>query len=56
MQFECSPGECIPKSWVCDIQLDCMNGLDEKNCSKLPMIASGCVQTAVREQLAIRWT
>lgn len=35
-EFQCSPGECIAKAWVCDHQNDCENGEDEKNChSKL---------------------
>ncbi|KAL1459424.1 hypothetical protein WDU94_011406 [Cyamophila willieti] len=34
-QFECEPKECIPKSWVCDGQADCLNGLDEQNCTDM---------------------
>uniref|UniRef100_A0A8D9F791 Neurotrypsin n=1 Tax=Cacopsylla melanoneura TaxID=428564 RepID=A0A8D9F791_9HEMI len=34
-QFECEPKECIPKAWVCDGQSDCLNGLDEQNCTDM---------------------
>lgn len=35
-EFECSPGDCIPKNWLCDFHRDCTDGMDEKNCgSKL---------------------
>ncbi|CAH2041323.1 unnamed protein product, partial [Iphiclides podalirius] len=32
-RFTCSPGVCIPLSWVCDSQEDCMDGADERGCS-----------------------
>lgn len=31
--FQCDTKECIPKLWVCDGQADCLNGLDEQNCT-----------------------
>lgn len=31
-EFQCSPGECIAESWLCDHQEDCENGADEKDC------------------------
>ena len=33
-QFECSKGECIPKSQKCDYLIDCKNDADEKYCSE----------------------
>lgn len=43
-EFECSPGKCIPKTWLCDHQRDCADGLDEKNCgSKLSMKVIGLI-------------
>lgn len=31
-EFYCSPGHCIPQSFVCDNQVDCLDGEDEKHC------------------------
>ncbi|XP_072931091.1 uncharacterized protein RpS19a isoform X1 [Epargyreus clarus] len=33
-QFTCSPGVCIPLSWVCDTATDCPNGADESSCAR----------------------
>ncbi|KAL9904995.1 serine protease nudel isoform 3-T6 [Glossina fuscipes fuscipes] len=30
--FQCSPRDCIPQEYVCDNQVDCKNGLDERFC------------------------
>ncbi|KAK9731833.1 Fibronectin type III domain [Popillia japonica] len=30
--FGCDDGVCIPRSWVCDKDRDCLNGEDEKTC------------------------
>uniref|UniRef100_A0A1A9V3W0 SRCR domain-containing protein n=1 Tax=Glossina austeni TaxID=7395 RepID=A0A1A9V3W0_GLOAU len=30
--FQCSPKDCIPQEYVCDNQVDCKNGLDERFC------------------------
>ncbi|KAK6631387.1 hypothetical protein RUM44_005914 [Polyplax serrata] len=31
--FECKPGECIKKKWICDGQRDCSNNRDEEMCN-----------------------
>ena len=31
-QFSCSNGQCINKSWVCDMEKDCQDGSDEEHC------------------------
>ena len=34
-QFKCkSVPECIPMSWICDAESDCVDGSDEENCGK----------------------
>ncbi|XP_073946301.1 sortilin-related receptor-like isoform X2 [Choristoneura fumiferana] len=33
-QFTCSPGVCVPLSWVCDMAEDCPGGEDERNCQR----------------------
>lgn len=53
-EFECSPGRCIPKTWLCDLQHDCSDGLDEKNCrSKLSIsrrLIAGTSQEGAKEK------
>lgn len=53
-EFECSPGRCIPKTWLCDLQHDCTDGLDEKNCrSKLSIsrrLIAGTSQEGAKEK------
>lgn len=33
--FNCGNNVCIPRSWRCDGDTDCLNGNDEKSCGKL---------------------
>ena len=33
-QFKCGDGRCIVSSYQCDNETDCMDGLDEANCTK----------------------
>lgn len=33
-QFECNNGLCIPESWLCDTDNDCIDSSDELNCTK----------------------
>ena len=36
-EFRCAMNaECIPKSWVCDEEIDCPGGSDEKHCAGKP--------------------
>ena len=28
-QFQCGQGQCIPKSGLCDLKVDCVDGTDE---------------------------
>ncbi len=32
-EFACESGQCIPGFWVCDGDLDCLGGDDERNCT-----------------------
>ena len=40
-EFACSSGACLKKTWVCDDSVDCIDGSDEKNCSKLSCYCHG---------------
>ncbi|XP_072324712.1 LOW QUALITY PROTEIN: SCO-spondin [Scyliorhinus torazame] len=33
-EFQCVSGECTPLGWVCDNEMDCPDGSDEKNCNR----------------------
>ncbi|XP_052741999.1 sortilin-related receptor isoform X1 [Bicyclus anynana] len=41
-QFTCSPGICIPLSWVCDSANDCSDGADERSCTRTPTGVPRC--------------
>jgi hypothetical protein len=32
-QHDCGDGRCLPASWICDGELDCGNGSDERGCA-----------------------
>ncbi len=32
-EFACESGQCIPVDWICDGDLDCLGGDDERNCT-----------------------
>ncbi|CAG4953069.1 unnamed protein product [Colias eurytheme] len=40
-QFTCSPGVCIPLTWVCDTAKDCADGADERGCAGAHTHGSG---------------
>ena len=31
-EFSCGGGVCIPQSWQCDDEVDCLSGADEESC------------------------
>lgn len=33
-QLTCDDGSCISRDWLCDGEKDCVNGVDEKNCTQ----------------------
>ncbi|GBP23516.1 Sortilin-related receptor [Eumeta japonica] len=41
-EFSCSPGVCIPLSWVCDMADDCPGGEDERGCARRDGAAPVC--------------
>ncbi|XP_047534155.1 sortilin-related receptor-like isoform X1 [Vanessa atalanta] len=41
-QFTCTPGVCIPLSWVCDKMADCADGADERSCPATTGGAARC--------------
>ena len=36
LMFNCGNNVCIPRSWRCDGDTDCLNGNDEKSCDTQP--------------------
>ncbi|XP_045536958.1 sortilin-related receptor-like [Papilio machaon] len=54
-RFTCSPGVCIPLSWVCDSQEDCVDGSDEHGCRgrataiPFPLPTCGALETTCRD-------
>ncbi|XP_069974716.1 sortilin-related receptor isoform X2 [Penaeus vannamei] len=57
-QFQCSSGECIWETWVCDKDNDCPDGEDEKNCHQFNTCSlesefkcrysGGCISSGLR--------
>ena len=48
-EFTCSNGKCISRSWRCDLDDDCKDNSDEKNCRKLYMfslVSTTCDRTS----------
>ncbi|XP_073488988.1 LOW QUALITY PROTEIN: SCO-spondin-like [Aquarana catesbeiana] len=33
-EFRCGSGECRPRGWLCDNEVDCMDGSDEDDCNR----------------------
>ena len=33
--MQCSDGVCVPLTWICDGETDCIDGADEENCSTI---------------------
>lgn len=33
-EFQCDNGQCVPSDQVCDIQTDCQDGSDERDCGR----------------------
>lgn len=33
-EFGCTSGQCVPLAWRCDGETDCLDGTDEKHCSR----------------------
>ncbi|KAM4677962.1 LOW QUALITY PROTEIN: SCO-spondin-like [Discoglossus pictus] len=33
-EFRCGSGECRPRGWLCDNEVDCMDGSDEHHCNR----------------------
>jgi hypothetical protein len=42
--FKCDNGRCISKKWLCDMEDDCRDGSDEKNCPSVNPVTCGSTE------------
>jgi len=59
LMFDCGENQCIPRSWRCDGDTDCLNGKDEMNCPKTDELCDAkhykCKEPSEETGSSLKW-